>query len=144
MTFLGIYKRFQKDEVTLEFDYRFEDVDNLIKPTHKKNAIYENMIDEELDFIGKFENLAEDFKYILDVIGIETNIKEKPFRDYAHLYSDKVIEQVHDLHKKDIERYDYKFGERRTISTPRTPILDILECKNIVEDVDTKMILKLC
>lgn len=134
----GYVERFQKDEVTLEFDYRFEDVDNLIKPTHTKNAIYENMIDEELDFIGKFENLGEDFKYILDVIGIETNIKEKPFRDYAHLYSDKVIEQVHDLHKKDIERYDYKFGERRTISTPRTPILDVLECKNIVEDVATE------
>lgn len=68
-----------------------------------------------VDFIGKLENLAEDFKHITSKIGTEATLKHvnksrhKKDNDYRSYYSDESAEIVANLYKKDIELLDYRF-----------------------------------
>lgn len=81
------------------------------------NAVYLNILNEELDFIGKFENLQEDFQKVCNNIGLKTDLKMDPgvkkidprFDHYSNYYNDKSIKQIQKLHKKDIERFNYSY-----------------------------------
>ena len=58
--FLRGYQRRFGAPVTQEFDHRFH-------PTYRSklampHAVYRNMLDEDIDFIGKFETLNDDFR----------------------------------------------------------------------------------
>ncbi len=66
------------------------------------------------DFIGRFENLEEDWKKICKKIGIDyvplskNNIskKRKNYRDY---YSEKTKKIVEEMYKEDIKQFGYRF-----------------------------------
>ena len=68
----------------------------------------------ELDFIGRFENLREDFNHIRDHLGLsgdllfinKTKTKREPYSTY---YSDELREIAARVYKEDIEAFDYKF-----------------------------------
>jgi hypothetical protein len=87
---------------------------------HINNAVYLNILDEELDFIGKFENLQDDFQKVCNNIGLKTDLKmdngvikvDTRFDHYSNYYNDKSIEQVRNLHKKDIERFNYAYNNK--------------------------------
>jgi len=82
------------------------------------NAVYLNTLDEELDYIGRFENLQDDWKHVCDVIGIKntlfgSNGSKKPVSstEYTKYYDDETREQIAQRYAKDIEYFGYKFGE---------------------------------
>ena len=68
-----------------------------------------------IDFVGRFENLQNDFDVVCDKIGtprqelLNTNhVKRKNYTEY---YNNETREMVAQGFKRDIEYIDYKFGE---------------------------------
>ena len=65
-----------------------------------------------IDFIGKFENLNQDFDKICDRIGRVSTLehlhrsKRKSYRDY---YNDETADIIRTFYQKDINFFDYTF-----------------------------------
>lgn len=74
-----------------------------------------------VDFIGRYENLQEDFDKACKVIGIKTpklphaNRSESKAQYHSYYQDEDLIKIVADWHKKDIERFGYKFDLIRFI-----------------------------
>jgi len=67
-----------------------------------------------LDFIGRFENLEEDFNKALSTIGLEPLTlphinKTSKGKHYSEYYSDRSKELVAERYKEDIELFGYSF-----------------------------------
>jgi chondroitin 4-sulfotransferase 11 len=65
------------------------------------------------DYIGKFENINEDILEIGKKIGYNDftipHINKFPHKDYRTYYTDKEIELVQEMYKRDIDYFGYKF-----------------------------------
>ncbi len=68
-----------------------------------------------LDFIGRFENLQNDYQKICESLNVEakplsrmlTKGKRIPYRD---LYDDKTAQKVRKMYEEEIELFEYKFN----------------------------------
>lgn len=86
----------------------------LLKSTEILRPMYWYLtIDGEMvmDFIGKFENLEEDFRTLEDKIGVPHAIlphtTKGKYDSYDHLYTDETREIVRDFYSKDFEMFNY-------------------------------------
>ncbi len=73
----------------------------------------------EPDYVGRFENLKDDWKHVGRKIGVsqelehhnETPYKGKIKQHYTTYYDVEDVETIRKLFKDDIETFNYKFGE---------------------------------
>jgi hypothetical protein len=70
---------------------------------------------EDFNFIGKVENLPDDYKHVCQEIGIPYRPLPKynttKHEHYTEYYDDETIDFVSNRYKESIERFNYKFGE---------------------------------
>ena len=68
-----------------------------------------------LDFIGRFENLQEDFDLVCNQIGIDDPLLPKLLvRNYAHYtenYNEKTKDLIYKLYKDEIDYFNFEYGE---------------------------------
>lgn len=94
----------------LEIDSRSKSIsDNIV---NKYDSIYSNILNEELDFIGRFENIEEDFEYVKSMIGLTKPLphgrkKSAKRKKYMGYYTEEVYNKVYELYEKDIIKYNY-------------------------------------
>ena len=70
-----------------------------------------------VDYVGRFENLGEDFDYICDRVGLNqtslawTNSSQdtEKRRDYRSYYDEETYQMVKDFYRRDIEYFGYDF-----------------------------------
>ena len=70
----------------------------------------------DVDYIARFENFEEEVKYIFNRIGVSISqplmhIRKTEHKPYWEYYDDVDIMKVYEWYKKDIEMYNYEFGE---------------------------------
>ena len=81
---------------------------------HQADYIIDLHGNKIVDFVGRYENLADDFNTVCERIGIRP--RQLPHRrqakdrdDYHSYYSDTLAQQVADYFQPDIERFGYRF-----------------------------------
>ena len=64
-----------------------------------------------VDYIGKFENLERDWKTLASKIQVRGILNKRGYSttNYKSLYTEKLVEVVSDIYKRDLELFDYEF-----------------------------------
>lgn len=69
------------------------------------------------DYVGRFENLSEDFDHVMREIGVAGEIRlphklrsaSREGRSYAEFYDDRLKKLVHERFRNDVEMFGYSF-----------------------------------
>ena len=76
-----------------------------------------------VDYVGRFENLVQDYETICSRIGIPSDIphkKKSTHQDYRSYYNDDTAQLVADHWAEDIRRFNYSFDEPSSPTRPTT------------------------
>lgn len=103
------YRRRFGPKTIIEFDYRFYRRQDVQRWKHSKGTVYGNILDEKLDFIGKYENLRDDIEFLQNGLGIKSAFphlerSERPIPKIA----DSTVAEIHSIYGRDFKRYDYR------------------------------------
>ncbi|PLR18886.1 hypothetical protein SGCZBJ_24950 [Caulobacter zeae] len=98
------------EAVVLEHDHRFFDRAQLLSPRHRPGSVYGNILDEELDFVARFETLAADMEIVRQATGIadpfghhvENSERKRP------ALPPETIEIVNKIYDADFDAFNYK------------------------------------
>jgi len=109
----GYHRKFNEFELDPRTDCDLIEIGNSIP-----NSVYLNILNEELDFIGKFENKEKDYAYVCNQIGLQNtkfplwnaNVSSTN-KHYTEYYDDETRQLVAEKFAKDIEYFGYEFGE---------------------------------
>lgn len=81
-----------------------------------KSPYYEDILNLDLDFVGKFENLQEDFNKVCDKIGIKSiklpHAGKSDRKHYSHYYDGRTKSIISYLYRKDIRKFNYVFEDK--------------------------------
>ena len=86
---------------------------------NKVTTLYDYVTDENgnilLDFIGKFESMENDMKFICQTLGIQykniplLNVNSAKEKDYKKYYDDNSKKLIEKYFEKDLDYFNYKF-----------------------------------
>ena len=97
---------------TFEEYIKWWDLGNKISTFPPLNSFY---LDLDLDFIGRFENLQNDFDFVCKQIGMPPtrlpHLNKSRHKRYIDYYSKETAEIVRRRFREDIRLFGYKFGE---------------------------------
>jgi hypothetical protein len=94
-------------EVDPRFEFKNKKYTNILP-----NAVYLNILNEELDFIGKYENLKQDIQYISEKLSkkiVLPSAEKSNHKHYSEYYQEDTIKQVECLYEKDIQKFSYTY-----------------------------------
>lgn len=71
---------------------------------------------DQCDFIGKMDNLNEDFQHVCNIIGIEMpkleHIHQTEREHYSHYYTPRTRKIIASLYREDIETFGFEFEKK--------------------------------
>jgi len=107
------FPRFNYEDRSFEnfVDFVAENIDLERGNVHLR--LQSTMIDfNRIDYLGRFENYADNLKEVMGTLGIETEIPRKNASDkgdYRQYYTKKTKDKVASLYRKDIRLFNYDF-----------------------------------
>ena len=115
--FFHRFKRFHKNNRFFHFNKNIEPIGLYnVMGMNQANPQADWIVDQNgqiiVDYLGRFENLVEDFNNLCDIIGISEKLPQlrtSQHRDYRTYYNDKTKRIVEEIYKKDIEIFNYEF-----------------------------------
>jgi len=94
------------------FDEYVEWVCNREKITLQSDFIMSDNGEKLVDYVGRFENLQEDFQVVCSTLGIEADLPKlnsSQSSQYKTLYKKNSIDLISETYKKDIDFFEYEF-----------------------------------
>lgn len=106
----GYHQLFGQD-VVLENDYRFSRRQDLLTEKHRPGQVYGNLLDEELDFIGRYEEYDRVIEYLADtlrVAGRPSAILARSVRRIRpHEMAKRSRRDIREMFREDIRQLSY-------------------------------------
>jgi len=105
---IDMYKKKFGDPVLIEYDYRFYQRQEVETQKHKSNCVYGNILDEPIDYIGKFETIETDFNKICKTLGVRKTVLPKLGQSCNHLCLDAEAKlAINKIYEQDFINYNY-------------------------------------
>jgi hypothetical protein len=107
--YLRVYSR---NGTILEYDWRFHERDEVELPHHVTHSLYGNILDEKLDYIGRFEDLEGVVQTLRERTGIErtfaSHLQASPKKLAAAEISERTRRDIERLFWRDYTRFGFQ------------------------------------